>query len=159
MTYEEFVKQKRTARRNRHLEDALQTDCVRWFRDSFPELAALLFHPNNEAFFGGSGRTPSQQSRAGQRAKDMGVVPGVADLILLYPSRGKAGLCIEMKSKTGTQRDTQKNWQKAVEGVGYEYQICKTRVDFRKIIVEYTGKTPLDPDEVAMRKLGIRIKK
>lgn len=135
-----------------HQEDDLQKDCVSWFRDSFPELALLLFHPNNEAFFG-CGKSKVQQARAGQRAKDMGVVPGVADLVLLFPSGGYHGLMVEMKTKTGRQAESQKEWQKVVECVGFKYVVVRSRIEFRKVIAEYTKKVPLDADEVAAEKL------
>lgn len=135
-----------------HAEDDLQKDCVSWFRDSFPELAMLLFHPNNEAFFG-KGRDKRQQERAGKRAKDMGVVPGVADLVLLYPASRYHGLLVEMKTPTGRQSDSQKQWQKVVESYGYRYAIIRTRKDFRRLVEEYTGMRPKDADEVAIEKL------
>lgn len=167
MTFEELKQrnsilaarqEEKVHRRISHPEDELQKVCVSWFRESYPELAPLLFHPNNEAYFG-KGRTARQQAAAGMRAKAMGVTPGVADLILLYPSAGKHGLCIEMKSKRGQQRDSQGCWQKIVETHGYEYRICKTIEEFRKILVDYIGKPPLDPDAAAVRRLfGDRVR-
>ncbi len=140
------------SRRNNHPEDDLQIDCVSWFRERYPELAPLLFHPNNEAFFG-AGKTMQQRARAGKRAKDMGVMPGVADLVLLYPSSGYHGLMIEMKAKKGRQQEGQKDWQSVVERYGYKYVICKARLDFHKIIEQYTGIKPMDADEAAVQRL------
>ena len=136
-----------------HVEDDLQKDCVSWFRGSYPELAPLLFHPNNEAYFGGHGKSPVQRARAGARAKDMGVVPGVADLVLLYPANGYHALLIEMKTRIGRQADSQKEWQKVVEAHGYKYVICRSRIDFHKLIAEYTGIRPIDQDTMAARRL------
>lgn len=57
--------------------NARQYPCLRW-----------LFHVPN----GGS-----RSKIEGARFKAMGVRAGVSDLLLLYPSRGYHGLCIEMK--------------------------------------------------------------
>lgn len=147
MTYEEY--KKRLSQKTRphktvqHKEDDLQIRCVEWFRNSYPELSPLLFHPNNEAYFGAH-KTQTQREIAGKRAKDKGVVPGVADLILLYPGAQHHALCIELKTKTGRQSDSQKQWQKAVEAFRFKYAIIKSLPDFKRIIEEFTQLTPKD---------------
>lgn len=64
---------------------------------------------------------------------------GVADMILLKPSGGFASLCIEFKTeeKGSTQRETQKQWQKAAEAAGNKYVICRSFDDFRKEVISY----------------------
>lgn len=66
-----------------------------------------------------------------------GIVRGVADLLFLYPSQGYHGLCIEMKTAKGRQSDYQKQWQTAVESVGYKYVVCRSQDEFRQIIKDY----------------------
>lgn len=156
MTYEELKAMMEKApkrRRITHPEEDLQKECVRWFRDSFSELSPLLFHPNNEPFFGGRGKSEADKERAGKRAKDMGVVAGVADLILLYPVHPYHALCIEMKTRTGRQSEAQQRWQKEVEKRGFRYEVVRTKDQFRSLMKEYLMKDPRDPDEIAAEKL------
>ena len=117
MTAEEFRKLHggRPPGNTGHEEDCIQMQCVKWFRERMPDLAPLLFHPNNEAYFGGYARTAGERAVKGRRAKEKGVTPGVADLILLYPSPPFHGLCIELKTRSGRQQPGQKEWQEAVE--------------------------------------------
>ena len=69
-----------------------------------------------------------------------GMVAGVADLILMYPNADHHGLCIEMKTKEGTQRPTQKAWQEAVERYGYRYVVVRDIDTFISTIQNYIGK-------------------
>lgn len=129
----------KVTKRNGHPESDLQRQCVEWFRTQYADVAPLLFHPNNEPYFGGKGRSKAKQSFDGYMATQMGVVKGVADLILLAPSYDGRyhGLCIEMKSAKGVQRDSQKDWQKAVEAQGFRYEVVRDFVNFRLIVREH----------------------
>lgn len=69
--------------------------------------------------------------------KGEGVVPGVSDLIFMYPSKGYHALCIEMKTKKGKQSKEQKIWQVEVQSLGYKYVICRSIDDFMKEVKEY----------------------
>ena len=71
--------------------------------------------------------------------KAEGVTAGVADAILLKPSGGYASLCVEFKTEEGTQRRTQKEWQKAAEANGNKYVIVRSFDDFKREITEYLG--------------------
>lgn len=143
-----------------HPEEAIQRDCVNWFRSAYPEVADMLFHPNNEPYFGGYGKTEEQRIRAGARAKSIGVTPGVADLILLLPEfwpmdlhpRSNA-LCIEMKSKVGRQSDTQKEWQKHCERVGNKYVVVRSLAEFQKVIASYLTNKPRSREEIALERI------
>lgn len=156
MTAKEFQERhaKHSVRKsNRHEEDDIQIECVKWFRDYFPDLAPLLFHPNNEAYFGGYCRTPEERAIKGKRAKDKGVTPGVADLILLYASAPYHGLCIEMKTKTGGQEPPQKEWQKAVEKRFYRYELVRSVEQFQELIETYTGRQAKDHEDAMLEKI------
>jgi hypothetical protein len=64
----------------------------------------------------------------------------VADLIL-FVKRGEWGaLCVEMKTKKGSQSAEQKAWQKAVETEGYLYKVCRNIDEFIATISEYLSK-------------------
>lgn len=119
-------------------EHNLQVACVRWFRLQYPDLAPLLFAVPN-----GGARS---KATAG-KLKAEGVVPGVADLILLVPQwfttwRGQqgclyAGLCIEMKTEKGRQSPEQGLWQLKVEQHGYKYAVVRSLDEFMNTINQY----------------------
>lgn len=88
-----------------HSEDDLQMQCVTWFRLQFPKFARLLHHSPN------GGR---RNAREGARFKRMGVQPGFPDLVLLVASQDCHALFIELKSATGRQEDSQKEYQALV---------------------------------------------
>lgn len=112
----------------RHIESHIQQNCVAWFRLAYPTLRLNLFSVPN-----GGKRLRIE----GAIMKAEGIVAGVADLLLLYPSGGYHGLCIEMKSPKGVQRDTQKVWQRAVELQGYKYIIIRSFDAFRAEVTKY----------------------
>ena len=112
----------------RHNESNIQIACVRWFRCMHPKLARLLFAVPN----GGA-----RNAVTGAILKAEGVVPGVADLLLLVPRNGYHGLAIEMKTRTGRQSDSQREWQQEVEAQGYCYVVCHSFDDFRNEVDAY----------------------
>ena len=112
----------------KHNESQIQIACVQWFRLQYKRLALLLFAVPN----GGARR---RTEAAIMKAE--GTTKGVADLILLFPSNGFHGLCIEMKTKTGIQRDSQKEWQRAVEYAGFKYIICRSVEEFIAQVNDY----------------------
>ena len=73
----------------RHDESRIQTACVKWFRLQYPHFALNLFAVPN------GGQRGKFEARI---MKGEGVTAGVADLLLLLPSKGYHGLCIEMKT-------------------------------------------------------------
>lgn len=119
------VKQRRRPHEEEHL---IQVACVRWFRLQYPQLHLSLFAVPN------GGRR--DEVTAG-KLKAEGVVAGVADLLLLEPSMTHHGLAIEMKTRSGRQRDTQKEWQHHIESRGYKYVICRSIDDFIMEVKKY----------------------
>ena len=97
------VKQRRKPRDEEH---QIQCACVRWFRLQYPHLHHNLFAVPN------GGRR--DEVTAG-KLKAEGVLAGVADLILLKSNAEFGALLIEMKTRTGRQRDTQREWQQLIE--------------------------------------------
>lgn len=77
-----------------------------------------------------------------------GQVRGVSDLILLFPSGGKASLCIEMKvperrnSRAGIQSDEQVQWQALVERFGSSYVVCHGLIEFINAVCTYLQISP-----------------
>ena len=124
----------------REQEHQIQVACVRWFNLQWPEYRGLLFAiPNGGA---------RSKATAG-KLKAEGVVPGVADLILLKPHFRQGvyfsgmipldayGLCIEMKTPKGRQSPEQKAWQAKVEEMGYKYAVCHSLDEFMNTINNY----------------------
>lgn len=104
-------------KRQGHAEDDLQMQCVRWFRLQYPQLARLLHHSPN------GGR---RDSREGARFKQMGTQAGFPDLILLVASQGYHALLLELKTRTGRQQDSQKEYQQLAEAQGYRYVVIRS---------------------------------
>lgn len=115
-------------------ESKIQQACVRWFRLQYPRL--VLFAIPNGGY---------RNAITGAILKAEGVLPGASDLILLHPSGEYHGLCIEMKTPQGRQQETQKEFQRRVEAVGYKYAICRNFDSFVQEVREYLHpETTLD---------------
>lgn len=112
-------------------ENQLQAECIRWFRLQYPQYWRLLFHIPN-----GGTRNIIEATRL----KAQGVVPGVADLILLKPNRIWNGLCIELKVGKNKQTDNQIEWGNAVSEQGYHYVVCRTVGEFINLINLYLNE-------------------
>ena len=113
----------------KHEEGDIQKGCVEWFRFQYPKIAKLLFAVPN-----GAKRTKIQ----GKNLKREGMVAGVADLILLIPSKGHNSLCLEMKNgKKGRQQQNQKEWQEVAEKYGNKYVVLRSFDEFRNEINDY----------------------
>lgn len=112
----------------RHIESQIQQSCFAWFRLQFPDLSMLMFAVPN----GGSRRRIEAAIMKGE-----GVTAGVADILFLYPNEQYHGLCIEMKSKTGKQQESQKRFQQAVEAQGYQYAIVRSLEEFIELVKKY----------------------
>lgn len=119
----------KTEKQRKQEEAKLQAKCFRWCWNEHPETRRLLFHVENE-------RSGSNMVDGARRVA-MGLVAGVSDLILLMPRGEWHGLCIEMKTQEGRQRDEQKLWQSIVEKQGYRYEIVRTEGGFKDLITEY----------------------
>lgn len=128
MTLEEMTAKAKPRRKApRSEESRIQKECVRWFRYRHPKLRhRLLAVPNG-------GR---RDAVTGARLQAEGVVPGVADLLLLVPNRFYGALCIEMKTPKGRQSKEQKDWQRAIEP-DYKYVICRSVDDFIREVERY----------------------
>jgi len=109
-------------------EAQIQSKCVAWLWNTFPETRGLFFAVQNNS---------EHAVRALQR-KAMGLIPGVSDTILLW--KGKAYL-IEFKTQTGTQSAAQKSWQKKVTDEGFEYYLVRSFDEFKFVIFEILDRT------------------
>lgn len=124
----------------RHAESDIQQTSVAWFRWQYPKYSKLLFAVPN----GGARSTVEARIMSGE-----GVLAGVADVLLLVPSRKYHGLCMEFKRQAIRYVDgkrhvlktyqslAQKEWQAAVESVGYKYVVVRSLEEFIKLIDSY----------------------
>ena len=124
-----YTPPQKAAKQRKQEEAKLQARCFQWCWNEHPETRRLLFHVENE-------RSNSNMIDGARRVA-MGLVAGVSDLILLIPRGEWHGLCIEMKTQEGRQRDEQKLWQSIVEKQGYRYEIVRTEERFKALITEY----------------------
>lgn len=117
--------------RKRHIESDIQKNCVKWFRLQYPKIAKLLIAVPN-----GGARNRTEAAIM----KGEGVTAGVSDLILFLPTPEHHALLIEMKTPTGRQQDSQKEWQNLVETVGYKYALCRSFEEFQDLIWGYLAE-------------------
>lgn len=76
----------------------------------------------------------------GKRLKEEGVTAGAPDLFLFHSNDQHNGLAIEMKTRTGKQSPSQKDFQKQLESNGYQYSICRSLAEFMEIVADYLRK-------------------
>ena len=102
-------------------EAQLQSKCVIWLRNNYPQTHGLFFAVNNNSI----------HAHAGGTMKALGVIPGVADTIFLW--EGKAYF-LEFKTPEGRQSKAQREWQETVEKSGFRYEIIRTFEEFQGFI-------------------------
>lgn len=133
MTFDELMaaqkKAAHTRKRPTDEEHRIQCECVRWFSLQYPRLHGRLFAVPN------GGR---RDATTAAKLKAEGVVAGVADLILLKSNRDYGALLIEMKTRKGRQRDSQKQWEDTVcADSEYKYVVCRSFDDFKREVDDY----------------------
>ena len=110
----------------RHIESEIQRICVSWFRLQWPK-HTIMSIPNG-------GRRGKIEASI---LKGEGMLAGVADLFLMYPSRSHCGLWIEIKTPAGRQSESQKAFEKKAIENGYKYVIIRDLDSFIQTINEY----------------------
>lgn len=102
-------------------EAQLQSRCVIWLRNNYPQTHGLFFAVNNNSI----------HAHAGGTMKALGVIAGVADTIFLW--EGKAYF-LEFKTQEGRQSKAQREWQETVEQAGFRYEIIRSFEEFQEFI-------------------------
>lgn len=126
-------------------EAEIQASSMRWFNNEYclkhhnPRMMA--FSVPNEIAMMLRGvlqetRLPSQKidqiiAVLSQRMKNMGLLPGVSDTVVVMP---KKVLFIEFKTETGYQSPNQKEFQAAVQSCQHQYHVCRSLEQFQQII-------------------------
>ena len=99
----------------KHTESNEQIAAMDWLRLQHPMIALHMFHTGN-------GRRTSHF--AGYIGKRMGVLKGVSDLFMAWPTSQFHGLFIEVKSKTGKPTPEQLAFITRMNSVGYYATVC-----------------------------------
>ena len=113
----EIQKAEKVSANRRHAEDDHQAAVIAWARlneRKFPALRWLFHVPN-----GGK-----RNAREAARLQAQGVIAGVADLVLPYPSREYHGLFIELKAEGGKLSENQRAFLQAMVSRGYCAQVA-----------------------------------
>lgn len=124
-------------------ESRITQSCVKWFRLQYPQYASVLIHPANEGARNTKVVRTSFGTRVvspgGARLKAEGLVPGVADLLLLVPRNGYGCLAVEMKTpaKSSKQSERQVEWEKAAIKAGNRYCVCRSLEEFIRVVRDY----------------------
>ncbi len=109
-------------------EHDIQVTCINWFRLSYPKYRQHLFAiPNGGA----------RNKIVAYKLKAEGVLKGVADLFLAYPSGGYHGMFIEMKKKGNYATKEQKELMALYADTGYRCEVCYSLDEFVNVIKEY----------------------
>lgn len=124
----ELAGKNKSRKKYRNDEHKLQVSMVNWFRLQYPSMRHNLFAVPN------GGR---RDAATGRILKDEGVLAGVSDLILLKSNQHYGALLIETKTKKGTQRESQKEWESKITADGYKYVVVRSLDDFIKEVDDY----------------------
>jgi hypothetical protein len=117
-------------------ESQIQKDCVAWFRRRYESIEPLFFSVAN----GGA-----RNAWTAKIMKDEGVRAGVADLILLIPRHGFAGLLVEMKTPDGKQSDSQKEFERLATQYRYKYVVVRDLTTFQQLMLWYIEDKAEEP--------------
>ena len=107
-------------------ESKLQIAMVKWFR---------LQHPNHLLMSIPNGGKRNYITAAIMKAE--GTVSGAADLFLVKGNGLYHGLFIEVKTPTGRQQPSQKEFESIVTARGYKYVVVRTFDEFKRECENY----------------------
>ena len=102
-------------------EHRIQQEIVIEFNNRYPQYRGLLCYNNNN----------SEGGYRGSKNKYLGLIPGRSDLVFYFD--GKAHM-IELKTETGKQSQTQKNWESLITENGFDYYIVRSCIQFFTLI-------------------------
>ena len=102
-------------------EQQIQSQCVTWLWNTYPQTRGLFFAVNNN----------SEHVARAMNRKAVGMVPGVSDTILLW--NGTAYL-IEFKTPKGKQSPAQIRWEKKVTRTGFKYFVVRSFEHFKEVV-------------------------
>jgi hypothetical protein len=106
-------------------EAKIQQEIIFWFRNNY----CLTHHsPRNSIF---SIPNESEGKAEMMYKKSIGLLSGASDLIVLMKNRC---IFVEVKTEIGKQSDKQKDFEKTVTDLGFEYYLVRSLEQFKEII-------------------------
>lgn len=108
-------------------EQELQRACIKWLRLQYPDL--LAFHTPN-------GRNAGSP-RMGKLWKDMGVVAGVPDILIVRRNSYWVGMAVELKSDKGRISESQLAMHEKFLKEGWYMTTIRSLDDFMRAVKEY----------------------
>lgn len=108
-------------------EEAIQKAVIQWVK-YHPVLKRLVIHIPNEGK-----RTP----RFGKKLKDLGMLPGVWDILIPMARHGYHGAWIEIKSKNGILSPEQVQFKDDMQQQNYFTAVCHSVDEGIKTIEDY----------------------
>lgn len=110
----------------KNLESKLQIECVKWFRLNYPKVLIMSI-PN-----GGHRNIVTARIM-----KAEGVLPGVPDLFIPFPTNGYAGLFVELKWHNNKPTEAQIEVMAKLESFGYKCYVCNSFDSFVAAVQGY----------------------
>jgi|GEM_PF-3495020 len=95
---------------------------LKLWEHTHPEKRLVWFHVPNEG---------KRSVMAGRELKSIGLKAGVADYVLIFPSKT---IFVEVKSEKGTLSASQEEFRKDVESKGYRYVVVRNIDELEKIL-------------------------
>lgn len=107
-------------------ESKIQQECYQWYHNKF----CLKNHSPKMCIFS----VPNEGSNAREQMykKSLGMRSGVSDMIVLKPNKV---LFIEFKDEKGKQSDNQKEFEKTVSDLGFEYHVVRSLDEFKLVVL------------------------
>lgn len=103
-------------------EAKIQQEIYLWFNNTY----CLKFHNPRFCIF--SVPNESKNKMETIQKKSMGLKSGVSDLIILMENKC---IFVEVKTETGRQSASQKDFEAQVQSLGFEYLVVRSLEDFK----------------------------
>jgi len=119
-------------------EGPIHRSVLAYLRVALP--GALIFHPANEIASKIPGATQKQRMLAQSRAKAMGMLPGVPDLVVMFHGQF---IAFEVKAPGNYQQANQKAVQALINANGGYYYVVRSIDDVKEALEAMPGLVEL----------------
>jgi hypothetical protein len=117
-------------------ESDLQRECVRWLRHNCPDI--LFWHTPNSLFSPRTGSRADEGKRLWylSQQKEVGLLPGVSDLILIFRSKHGATTIAAAELKAGNNQPTEAQiaFMEKGNNLGMFTSVVKSLDDLKKLL-------------------------